>query len=277
MAIYEIETDNGTYEVEVEDQASSGGESPAFPAMDIAKQAVSEAFMQPGTNMRALATDPVTQAKALPILTGIIGGASPIPGGATLGTVGGRQLSNAALRAYGRPEEIPSAGTQIMEGALAAAGDIVAIPMAKRSFYGNQIGKAETAAGVVTRAPEKLPAAGSVGEYMTNLEAQLDSGAMGSAQAARDAVAGMRYINGNPNIVGKSSDIAVQAARVSAKAQDYLNKVVPGRAVPAQAMGQAMTIPNAIGRQWNKIPPMVRRGIIPLGIMEEYLRRRHGG
>lgn len=248
---------------------------------DVASQAVagagSEALMRSGSAMRGLMSDPVTQAKALPPLAGLVGAISPVIGGATMGTVGGRQLSNAALRAYGKPEEIPSATSQVVEGLTAAAGDVLAIPAIKRAHYGGKIGAAEGAAGVVTRAPDRLPTAGSVGEYMTNLEAQIDSGVLNTPQAARDAVAGMRYINQNPNIVGKSSDIAVQAARVGAKAQKILNATVPGRAEPAQALAKSQAIPNFISHQWGKIPSIVRKGIIPLGVLEEYMRRRHGG
>jgi len=131
--------------------------------------------------------------------------------------------------------------------------------------------------GVVTRAPDKLPTAGNVGEYLNTLESQIDNGTINTAQAARDAYAGTKYINSNPNIVGKSNEISVQSARVGAKAQALLNKFVPGRGEPAAEMARVMQVPNAIGKVYNKVPPTVRRTVIPIAVIEEYMRRKYSG
>lgn len=223
--------------------------------------AIKNALVQPGSMTRDLATNPVTQAKALPELAGYAGALSPMPGGATLGTVLGRQLSNTALKAYGRPEEIPSSNSQILEGGAAALGDVAAIPFIKKAIFGKQIGAAEKAAGVVTRPPDRLPTPGNVGEVLNTLESQLKSGAITDAQTAREAYAISKYVNKNPNLVGKSDEIKVAAWRVGKLAQETLNKLVPGRLEPAQGMAKAMTIPRFIGKAYKAIPPKVRTGL----------------
>lgn len=151
----------------------------------------------------------------------------------------------------------------------------MAIPYAHKAVAGPEIGAAEKAAGVITRAPDKLPTAGTVGEYLNTLESQIDNGTINTAQSARDAYAGTKYINNNPNLVGKSNEISVQAARVGAKAQALLNKLVPGRGAPAATMANAMKVPNAINRFTGKVLPAIRRNIIPAALIEEYLRRYH--
>lgn len=220
---------------------------------DVAKSAVRNAFGMPGTITRDLASDPVTQAKVLPPLLGTVGALSPIPMGATLGTVGGRQLSNLALKAYGKPEEIPSTESQILEGGTALLGDVAAIPAVKKAAFGKQIGAAEKAAGVITRAPDKLPSAGNVGEFLNTLENQLKSGAIADPQTAKDAYAIANYITGNPNLVGKSNEILVQSSRVRQLAQNVLNQTIPERLVPAVGMRKAMAVPRLLGKTYSII------------------------
>lgn len=229
--------------------------------MGVVGKAVNEAFMRPGTVTRKLASDPVAQAKALPTLTGMAGGISPIPGGATLGTVGGRQLSNLALKAYGRPDQIPSVGQQVGEGALAALGDVAAIPYVKNKVFGSQIGNAEKAAGLITKGADKYPTSGNVGEVLNTLESQLDTGAINTPQAAKEAYSVTKFIHENPKLVGKSGEISVQAQRVGQKAQAALNKFTPGRLGPAQAMARANTIPRAMNKAYQAVPGPVKQGL----------------
>lgn len=219
---------------------------------------------------------PINMAKALPPLTGAVGAVLPIPGGATMGTVGGRQISNLALKSIGQDEEIPSTSSQVLEGGLSALGDVTAIPALKKASAGKAIGAAEKAAGVVTRAPLKLPTSGNVGTALDELETMLNSGAPIGPQSARDAYAVANYITGNPAIVGKSNEIAVQAARVRALAQRALNTSIPGRAAPAAAMASAMTIPNKISSGFQAIPKPIKTlvGLAGAGTLADALARR---
>lgn len=252
-------------------------QQPDSSMMDVARQAAGEAVMAPGTLTQDAATNPVTQAKMLPPLAGAVGAVFGGPFSASRAQIPARILSDAALASYGRKEEIPSVAAHALEAATSVAADALAIPYFHKAARGAEIGAAEKAAGVVTRAPDKLPTGASVGEYLNTLESQIDNGTINTAQAARDAYAGTRYVNSNPNIVGKSSEISVQAARVGRKAQALLNKFVEGRGEPAAQMANAMKVPNAIGKVYNKIPPTVRRAVIPFAVLEEYMRRRHGG
>lgn len=232
------------------------------------------AFQRPAAYMANLGTNPEAMANAMPTVLGA-GAAMAMPwGGSTVGTAAGQGIRDAALSAMDKP--IPSFTQHIGELGAAAVGDVMAVPYLKKAHYASQIGKAEEAAGVVTRAPNKLPTAGNVGTSLNELEETLGRGVPGP-QSARDAYATANYVTGNPTIVGKSNEINVQANRVRALAQQRLNEQVPGRLAPARGMAGAMTIPNAIGSTWNAIPPTVRRIVIPFGIMEEYMRRRHGG
>lgn len=272
MAKYKVDTADGkSYVVETADEQQA---QPDWKGL--VGSAVKEATMQPGTVSRGMmGADPIMQAKALPSLMGTAGAMSPIPGGATMGTVGGRQISNLALKAYGHPEMVPSVGSQVLEGGLAAVGDALPIPLMKKFGLGKQIGEAEQAAGVITRAPTKAVTPGSVGETLNNLEAQLDSGTIKTAQEAKDALAVVKQIYKNPRIYEQTSDIAVQSARVSQKVQSLINKVIPGRAAPAQAMAQAMTIPNMLGKAYKALPWQVKLGMLGGG-GEEIVRRLLG-
>jgi len=235
----------------------------ANPLLEAAKSATSEALFMPGTISRKLATDPVTQAKALPHLLGTVGAIAPVPMGTTMGTVGGRQLSNLALASYGRADQIPSLSEQALEGGLSIIGDLTAIPAFKRLFYGKQIGKAEKAAGVISRAPEKLPTPGTLGEVLNTLESQLDSGVINSPQTAKDAkeIADFIWSPRNEVLLGYVKGAKVQAARIAEKAQDALNRLVPGRREPAKRMARSLAAPRTIGKVYGKIPAPIRRTI----------------
>lgn len=231
----------------------------------IVGNAVGNAFMQPGTITRKLASDPIAQAKALPPLAGMGGAISGIPGGTTMGTGLGRALSDAALTSYGRKDLIPSAMQHGTELVLAGLGDIAPIPLMHKAARGAEIGALEDATGIVTRGATKAVTPGSVGETLNNLEAQLDAGAINTPQAAKDAKEVVDQIYRNPNIYEKSNGISVQAQRVSAKVQKTLNSMVPGRELPAQQMATAMTIPNKLGDIYKSVPKTVRYGIGALG------------
>lgn len=221
--------------------------------------AVKEAFMRPGTMTRDLMTNPVTQAKALPPLMGMVGGMSPIPGGSTMGTVGGRQLSNLALKTYGKPEEIPSRNSQIGEAGVSLVGDLIAFPGIKKAYFGKKIGDAERAAGVVTRAPTKAVTPGSVGQTLNDLEAQIDAGAINTPQLAKDAKAVISQIYKNPKIYEQTEEISTQAQRVSSKVSNLINKI-PGRSAPSGELAKGMVLQNLIKQAYRKTPWPIRVG-----------------
>lgn len=279
--VHEIDGPDGASPDEIIKQAQSLiPKAPETSMTDVAKQAGREALAtvggyQPGTVVQNAQTNPVTQAKMLPPLAGAVGGVFGGPFSATRAQLPARALSDAALAAYGRPEEIPSMGAHAAEAVGTVAADLMAIPYAHKAIAGKAIGAAEQAAGVVTRAPDKLPTAGNVGEFLNTLESQIDNGTINTAQAARDAYAGTKYINSNPNLVGRSNEISVQAARVGSKAQALLNNLVKGRGESAAQMANAMKVPNVIKNITGKVLPAIRRNIIPAALLEEYVRRHH--
>lgn len=237
--------------------STESSEAPA-PQPESLQQSIGNAakavFTEPAAFAKDLATNPVTMARALPPLLGAAGAVSPIPGGATLGTVGGRQISNAALRLLKRPELIPSGLSQVLEGGLSAAGDIGAIPAIKGAIFGKQIGAAETAAGLGAITKEAPPSgARTAVKYVQGLK-----GKEFSPQAARQAKAAMDWIFKKGWLQGTAYE--PEAVEVSQAIQRGLNQV-PGRQVPAQAMAKAMTIPRNINQIYQKIPPAVRKGL----------------
>lgn len=222
---------------EVSDQPDWGG---------IVKDALNEAQMGNGSKIRNLMIDPITQAKVLPYMANAAGMVG-LGAGATANTAGAHLLSDAALKSYGREDQIPPLKDQAIDIGTAALGDTI-----NSSLAGRAIGKAEKAANVITRAPLKLPTPSNVGtvldELETTLKQSLVTGKPLGPQSARDAYAVAKYVAGNPNIVGKSDEIAVQAARVRSMASAALNQAVPGRAAPAAAMATAKTVPNIVGK-----------------------------
>lgn len=226
--------------------------------------AIQNAFMQPGTTTRKLATDPITQAQALPELAGFVGALSPVPGGATLGTVPGRQLSNMALRSYGRADLIPSGGAQLAEGVLSGLGDIAAIPGLKKASYGRQIGKIEKMAGV--------PAAHDIPSI------PMATGAKTTGEFINDAVSSVKSSGGQgtPSYwlqikdqvdrlyrMGKDEALTTldkgRLKWLSQQVQKGLNAAVPGRGVPAQALAKSQTIPRFFGNAYKAIPAPIKK------------------
>lgn len=240
MSKYRVVTDQGAYEVTTDEPDSLGA---------TIGQAAKDVFTKPAAAISDLATNPETMANAMPAVLGTAGAVAPVPGGATMGTAAGQGIRDLALKTLNKP--VPSVGQHALELGGAAVGDVAAIPGIKAKIFGGQIGDAEKAAGVVTRAPLKLPTAGNVGTALDELEGtlkqSLSSGVPLGPQSARDAYAVANYVAGNPNIVGKSNEIAVQAARVRSMAQAAMNQAIEGRGAPAAAYASSQTIPNAIG------------------------------
>jgi hypothetical protein len=241
-------------------------------------KSVKDIFQKPAAFAKDLGTNPQSMANAIPPLMSMAGGASPIPGGATMGMGAGQGIRDLALKTMNKP--VPGMMQHGMELGGAALGDITAIPAMKRSHFGSQIGKAEKGAGVITRAPTKAVTPGSVGQTLNDLEAQIDAGTINTPQAAKDAKAVVSQIYKNPKIYEQTGEISVQSARVSKKVQDLLNKMILGREAPAKAMGQAMTIPNKIKGVWKDTPWAIKRGAQGaagvLGV-EELVRMLRGG
>lgn len=261
MSKYRVVTDNGAYEVETQDPQTFSQQ---------VKDAAQDAFKIPAEDAMDLATNPVTQAKALPPLAGIAGAISPIPGGATLGTVGGRQISNEALRLLGHPEAIPSAGSQVIEGALAGAGDIAAIPAIKKSVFGNQIAAAEEASGVPQ--PQDIPSLPKpkAGEAVSGgIDSAIDSVRSANGQGTptywkqiKDQVDA--FYNSGKDMKLSNLDRA-KLAWLNGQVQSGLNASVPGRAAPAAALASSQTIPNAISNTVSSIPWWGKAAITGVG------------
>lgn len=250
MARYRVITDQGAYEVTT-DEPDSLGEMIGKVAGDV--------FTKPASAIADLGTNPESMANAMPPVLGTAGAVSPIPGGATMGTATGQGLRDLALKTLGKP--IPSGLQHGLELGGAALGDVTAIPGIKANIFGNQIGDAEKATGIVTRGATKAVTPGNVGQTLNDLEAQVDSGVINTAQGARDAKEVVDQIYGNPHIYEKSPGIQVQSARLSGKVQNLLNTLTPGRAEAASDYATSQTIPNAIGSIYHSIPPVVKKGL----------------
>lgn len=248
---------------------------------DVSGKAVSEALMRPGSFSRDLMTDPKTQAKAVPAMTGTAGALSGIPMGTTFGTVAGRQLSNAALRAYGMPEEIPSTSSQVLEGVLSVAGDLTAIPAINKARFGRQIGAAEKAAGVppaqdIMTTPMALGQK-TIGEFINEaVDSVKSSGLKGTPaywKTIKDQVDRIYKL-------GKDQPLTVldkgRLKWLSAMVQTGLNKSVPGRVGPAQSLARSQVVPNAIKKVYQSIPGVVKAGTGG-GLAFELARRLAGG
>lgn len=221
---------------------------------NIVGSAVKEATMRPGTMTRNLATDPTTQAQALPALAGMAGGASGIPMGASLGTIGGRQLSNMALRAYGQQDKIPSGTSQVMEAVPALAGDVFGFPQINKMLAGKQIGAAETAAGLNSVAKEAPPSGMRTAvKFINSLkDKQLTVAEAKQMKPAVDTIFQKGWLRG--------TQYEPEAVLLSRKIQQTLNQI-PGRAQASQAMAQAMTVPRMLNKGYQMIPQSVRRGL----------------
>lgn len=214
------------------------------------------AFTRPAAFAKDLGTNPVTMANAMPAALGTLGGASPVPGGGTMGTAAGQGIRDLALVALKKP--VPSGMQHAGELGLSVLGDAVAIPKMKSAYFGSKIGEAEKAfpgmADVVKEAPPSQArtavklAQQLKGQDLSPLEAKRFQPAMSSV-----------YEKGIPfqkAFKQYSSDFQGASSAVS----KGLNKI-PGRAEPAAAMAKAMTVPNALrdARQAIWQNPVLRR------------------
>jgi len=254
-------------------------EQPDSSMLDVAQQAGKEALMQPGTYMRDLATDPITQAKALPPLAGVAGAFMGGPFSMTKTQLPARALSDAALAAYGRKEEIPSPMAHAVEAATTVGADVLAIPFAHKAVRGSQIGAIEKAAGVpppqdipsLPRPAGAGPVSGAIDEAIASVKQGVDKSPLYWKQL-KDQISWF-YERGKDAVL--SSGDRQKLAWLSGEVQKGLNVAVPGRGLPASQMANAMKAPNVISKMYGKIPPIVRRTVIPITILEEYMRRRH--
>lgn len=268
--------------------------------MALINQAARGAFTRPYQAVKGFMTNPQQQANAMPGLMGTAG-AFLGPGGMTVGATGGDILKQLATTALGNNPN-PTTTSSLAEMGKTAGGALVGEGLGAAVNYGgkllsagSRIGAAEKAAGVVTKASDRYPTSGNVGEYLNTLESQLDAslsklttpkppsqettefapelrGMWGdiaknqsgmsttavapyvrpdlfqnaeeqiindptTAKTAKDIA---DYIQQNPNLVGKSNLITVQAQRVSSKASKLLNQMVPGRQEAAQDFATLM-------------------------------------
>lgn len=232
--------------------------------LPVAKEAVREATMRSGTMMRDFATNPVTQAKALPALAGTTAAVLGVPMGATKGIVAGRQLSNAALRSYGRQEEIPSGISQVLEGALSFAGDLAPIPAMNRKIFGKQVGAAEKAAGI----PEfvdslKRPTGPDTTAKFIDWARKIKGNPSGETlKQIKDQI---DFIYKNRKNVPISDIDEGKLKFLGRWVQDSLNKSAPGRGDAARSLAQSQAVPNAIRKASKAIPWWVKGSASILG------------
>lgn len=282
------------FQMQLEQELSQQSEqAPSTPPqssmMDVAKSAVNEAFMRPGTSTRDLMTNPITQAKALPALAGAAGGMAPVPFGATMGTVAGRQISNLAMKAYGKPELIPPASSQVLEAGAAMAGDVMALPYIKKSYYGKQIANAEQAAGVpppqdissLPRPTGTQTVSSAIDDAVNSIKtANPEKTSPVFWKQLKDQI-DFFYQRGRDEVL--SNGDRAKLAWLSSKIQEGLNTSIPGRAEPARMMSKSMAIPNAISGAYKALPRRARIGLEYFGpagaatLAADYARRKLGG
>lgn len=232
--------------------------------LPIAREATREATMRQGTMTRDLATNPVTQAKALPVLAGTVGAVLGRPMGATMGTVGGRQLSNAALKAYGKPEEIPSAIAQVAEGALAFAGDLAPIPAINRRIFGKQVGAAEKAAKIPEFADSLNRPTGpdSTAKFIDWARKIRGNPSGETLKQIKDEI---DFIYKNRKNVPISDNDEGKLKFLNRWVQNSLNKAAPGRGDAAKSLARSQVVPNAIKKASKAIPWWVKGSASILG------------
>lgn len=238
------------------DTYGSESDSTATPSakdkfLSLIGDAAKASLTKPLSTFRQYMTDPTAQAKSLPVLMGAAGTIAG-PGGMTAGAMVGQNLKDLALTALQDPSAPKTAGQVLLnEGKTGVESGIGEGLGAALSWFkglteaGQAIGAAEKGAGIITRAPNKFPTSGNVGEWLNNLEDQFQAGAINSPQLARDAKTITDFIYTNPNIVGKSKEVTVQAARVGKLAQQTLNDLVPGRAAASADFATLSKIKNA--------------------------------
>jgi hypothetical protein len=228
--------------------------------------------------------NPEETANYAPAVGGALGGVSPIPGGATLGTAIGQGIRAGGFTALNKP--LPSVGQHIGEIGLAAASDAMAIPYVKKAIFGRQIGAAEKVAGVPPPQEIKsLPRPVGVQGISNTIDDAI--GMINDPNVEKTPVLWKQlkdqvdffYKRGRDEVL--SDGDRSKLAWLSGQVQKGLNTTIPGRAAPAKAMSQAMTIPRKIGEAYGLLPRRARIGLeyfggpsVLAGVAAEYLRRR---
>jgi hypothetical protein len=228
---------------------------------DVAVDAVKEATFQPGTNTNDLLTNPITQAKALPSLMGATGAVTGIPMGGSLGTGIGNLISDAALKAYGRPDQIPSTKSQVLGTAGAAIGDLAPVPAMNRKIFGGQVGEAETAAGVpppqdipsLPKPSAGQPVSGGIDDTINAVKRANEQGAGSPVfwKQIKDQIDSFYNLGKDAKLTTADSN---KLAWLNGAVQNGLNASVPGRAAPAASLAMSQTVPNAIAGASKAIP-----------------------
>lgn len=220
------------------------------------RSAVGEATMQPGTLTRDIMTDPVTQAKALPPLASAAALSFGIP--VTPAVVGARQVSNAALRSYGRPEEVPSNLSQIIEGGTSALGDVTAIPAFQKARFGKAIGAAEQASGIANVPKEAPPGSARTAVKLVQLVKQKLTDGTLSMEVARSLKPAIKTIFDKGWLRG--TEYLPDAVEAQQGIQSILNQD-PVRKEAATALARSQTVPHLIDRGIKAIPRSVKYGM----------------
>jgi hypothetical protein len=207
-------------------------------------QAASDALTIPAKAMTDLATNPVTMAHALPVVAGAAGAISGIPGGATLGNVGGNLVADAALKVMDQPT--PSVTSQVAQGAGAAVSDLI----------GPLMSKAPTlfSAGIKPTTILKMTPSGvNPAQFAETLEDELgEAGAIGkNAKETFDAMYPLKEMAGQN--VDSSLQAISQAAgpqAVTVPADTALKPILDGW---AERAGAATTARKAMARPFEQI------------------------
>lgn len=234
--------------------------------MGVVKDALNEARMGNGSKMRDLMSDPVTQAKVLPILSGGGVAALGVPMGNTIGTVAGRQISNAALKAYGKENEIPDTASQLKEAAISGALDLTAIPFINKRVIGSQIGDVEKAAGVP--APQDIPSlprpkagdpvSGGIDSAIESVRSAEGGGTPTYWKQIKDQIDNFYNLGKDTKLTNLDK---AKLTWLSARVQEGLNAAVPGREALSETFANSQKVPNAIKDAFYSVPSSIRQGM----------------
>lgn len=205
-------------------EAYGGIVAPPIPPQGILG-AVSEALKAQPQMTKDFLSNPVTQAKALPLLAGGAAQAVGIP--ASVGVGGGNLLADAALASYGKSDQMPSIGTQALDTGAAGLGDLVG--PAKSFFTAPESLKN---AGInATTLEHMAPGGQAPGDWTKAVESQLkDNGVLGNTANSTWKLMNTKAnkvganITGIMNQIGQASPEALQVDAQSAL-QPLANKL----------------------------------------------------